>query len=156
MRDDRQADAGSSHTGKPARRDCSRISSLVMPASSSGLRTPNSLRGGAAGTVVAAIVSIGAVGDTREAAIAREARQPRIELVFAEVAPVLGIRAVLGAIDFAGEDDLVLQVEVARDAQRQLAVVRRVTGAVGGDAERRSRRGRRLRPMPGRRCRHRR
>ena len=37
--DDRQADAGSSHVGNPARRDSSRISLFVSPASSSGLRT---------------------------------------------------------------------------------------------------------------------
>ena len=42
MRDDRHADAGSSHVGRPVRRDSSRISSLVRSASSSGLRTPNS------------------------------------------------------------------------------------------------------------------
>src|SRR5204863_4702255 len=91
------------------------------------------LCGDAAGTVVAAIVSVGAVGDTGKAAITRESRQVRIELVLAEVAPVLGIRAILGAIDFAGEDDLVLQVELVRDAQRELAVVRRITRTFGRD-----------------------
>ena len=42
MRDDRHADAGTSHVGRPATRDSARISSFDRSASSSGLRTPNS------------------------------------------------------------------------------------------------------------------
>jgi uncharacterized protein len=39
MRDDRQADAGASQVGSPARRESSRISAFDRSASSSGLRT---------------------------------------------------------------------------------------------------------------------
>ena len=42
VRDERHAEAGSSQVGRPACRDNWRISSLVRPTSSSGLRTPNS------------------------------------------------------------------------------------------------------------------
>ena len=93
------------------------------------------LRGDAAGTVVAAIVGVGAVGDARKAAITRE---------LASVAYKARVcRSSSGSRDsrgtrrdrFAGEDDLVMQAEVSRDAQRELAVVRRITGAVGGDAK---------------------
>ena len=41
-RDERHAEAGSSHVGRPARRDSSRISLFVSAAASSGLITPNS------------------------------------------------------------------------------------------------------------------
>ena len=40
MRDERQADAGSSQVGRPSRRESCRISALVSPESSRGLRTP--------------------------------------------------------------------------------------------------------------------
>ena len=93
------------------------------------------LRGDAARPVVAAIVRVGAVGHVRETALVRKLRQPRVELVLAEVAAVLGIRAVLGAFDLAGEDDFVVQVELARDSERELAVVFRITGALGGHAQ---------------------
>src|SRR5262249_26296595 len=50
----------------------------------------------AAGPVVAAVVRVAAVGHGVEAAVARNRREMRIELVLAVVAAVGGIRAVLG------------------------------------------------------------
>src|SRR5436190_467316 len=41
MREDRHADAGSSHVGRPASRESSRISAFDSPTSSSGLRGPS-------------------------------------------------------------------------------------------------------------------
>ena len=94
MRDERQADAGSSQVGNPASRDSSRISSfreidLVERAAHAELA-----RRLAPGPVVAAIVRVVAVDDDRMA-VGGDPREVRVEFVLAEVAAVRGIGAVL-------------------------------------------------------------
>ena len=68
MRDDRQAEAGSSQVARPARRDSSRMSFLVR--SDLVERTPDAelARRLAAGAVVAAIVGVAAVDDDGDSA----------------------------------------------------------------------------------------
>ena len=63
MRDDRHADAGSSHVGSPARRDSSRISSLVRFDFVERAAHAELARRLAARPVVAAIVGVVAVDD---------------------------------------------------------------------------------------------
>ena len=60
----------------------------------------------------------------------------REELVLAEVAAIGRIGAILGPLQLGGVDDLVAQIELARDAERELAMSFGVAGAGGGDRER--------------------
>ena len=114
IRDDRHADAGSSHVGSPARRDSSRISSFVKPGFVERTAHAELARGLAAGPVVAAIVGVAAVGDHRNPALARDRRELRVQLVLAVIAAVRGIGAVLGPLQLAGVNDLVAETELAR------------------------------------------
>ena len=138
MRDDRQADAGSSHVGSPARRD----SSLILGLREVGLveRAAHAqLPGGLAPRpVIAAVVRIGAVEDGRDAPLAREPGQLREQLLLAVVAAVRLVGAILGVLHLAGDDELVVEGEVAGQALGDGAVPGRVAGAVGGDALRRA------------------
>ena len=89
----------------------------------------------AARTVVAAVVGVVAVDDDG-AAVIGDPRQVRVELVLAVVAAVRRVGAVLGPLELAGVDDLVLKTELARrSAIAMLAMALRVAGAVGGDGE---------------------
>ena len=114
MRDDRQAEAGSSQVGSPASRDSSRISSFVEPDLVERAAHAELTRRLTAGPVVAAIVGVAAVGDDGNAALAADRDQVRVELVLAEVAAIGRIGAILGPLSLVGRDDLVLQPEVAR------------------------------------------
>ena len=113
MRDDRQADAGSSQVGRPAR--ARQLADLVLGQVDFVERAADAelARRLPARPVVAAIVGVVAVDDDR-AALARNARQVRVELVLAVVAAVRRVGAVLGPFELAGVDDLVAQAEVAR------------------------------------------
>src|SRR5262249_39101845 len=86
--------------------------------------------------IVAAIVDVAAVDDHRDAALARERGQPRVELVLAVVAAVGGVGAVLRALELGGRNDEMVEREVAGDATGERAVALRVAGAVGRHAER--------------------
>ena len=99
MRDDRQADAGSSHVRRPARRDSARISALVRSASSSGLRIAELTGSLTARAIVAAIVGIAAVSDHRKSPVRGYAGQRCIKLMLAVVAAIGGVRAIFRAIE---------------------------------------------------------
>ena len=71
MREDRHADAGSSHAGMPASRDSARMSSLVKSELVERAAHAELARRLAAGPVVAAIVGVGAVDHGGEAARSR-------------------------------------------------------------------------------------
>src|SRR5262249_24505519 len=86
----------------------------------------------AAGTIIAAIVGVAAVDHGGEAALAREGREPRVELVLAVVAAVGRIRAVVGVVELRSPDHFVAQRKRARGADREIAVAIGVTEAVGG------------------------
>ena len=88
-------------TSATRRGESSRISLFVSPASSSGLRTPNSARGLAPGPVIAPIIGIAAVGDHRDSAFGRKRGERRIELMLAVIAAVHRIR-VLRPLELAG------------------------------------------------------
>ena len=96
MRDDRHADAGSSHVGSPARCDSSRISAFVRSDVIERAAHAEFARRLAPGPVVAAVVGVRAVDDGRDAALRGDARQRRVQLVLAVVTAVHGVRAVLG------------------------------------------------------------
>ena len=113
MREERQADAGSSHVGSPARRDSSRISSFREIHFVERAADAELARRLAAGPIVAAIVGVVAVDDDRVTGRG-DSRQVGIQLVLAEVAAVGWIRPVLLAIDFVRVDDFVLQARTAR------------------------------------------
>src|SRR5688572_4573887 len=89
-----------------------------------------------AGPIVAAIVRIAAVGDDGDAALGTDTGQRRVELVLAVVAAVGGIGAIFRTFELSSVNDFVPQPELARETQRELAVMVRITGAVRGDAER--------------------
>src|SRR6185295_13893642 len=90
----------------------------------------------AARTVIATVVGVVAVEDDRDAAIAGDAGQRRVQLVLAVITAVDGVGAVLRTLELRGVNDLVAQAELARDTPRELAVTIRITGTVGRDAER--------------------
>mgnify|MGYP003694443697 CR=1 FL=1 len=115
MRDDRHADAGSSHVGRPAWRDSSRISSFAQIHFVERAADAELARRLAPGPIVAAVVGVVAVDDDG-AATGGDARQVRVELVLAVVAAVRRVRAALRALELAGLDDLVPQTEIAGDA----------------------------------------
>src|SRR5262249_4146803 len=89
----------------------------------------------AAGTIIAAIVGVAAVDHGGEAALAREGREPRVELVLAVVAAVGRIRAVVGVVELRGPDHFVAQRNGARGADRESGVAMGIGGAGGGDAD---------------------
>jgi hypothetical protein len=113
MRDDRHAEAGSSHVASPAARDSSRISTFVRP-----------------------IVGVVAVEHHVDGARRRQRRQCRVELLFAVVAAVDRIGAVLRAFELGGGHHFVPQRETVRHLAGQRSVMFGIARAVGGDAER--------------------
>src|ERR1700737_4788402 len=92
-------------------------------------------RGASSRAIVAAIIGVGPGGHRVKSAIAGDGRQPRVELVLAEVAAIFGVRAVFGPSDFTGLDDFVPKRELASHSQRELAMADWITGAFGGDAQ---------------------
>jgi hypothetical protein len=154
MRDDRHADAGSSHVGRPARATArgSRPWSGRPRRAGCARRT----RGPpAARAVVAAIVGVAAVGDAGDPARARQRRQVRVELVLAVVAAVGGLARYSGR-DISPVRMISWRGRTRGRSERELAVAFGIARAVGGDAQRRGpstgwrrRRGRRC---PRRRC----
>ena len=136
MRDDRQADAGSSQVGRPA--SPRQLADLLLGEPGLVERTAHAelARRLPARTVVAAIIGVAAVGNHGDAALGANAGQRRVQLVLAVVAAVGRIGPVLGAIELRCVNDLVAQAELTRDPQRELTMMIGIAGAVGGDAER--------------------
>src|ERR1035438_7429713 len=91
MRELRHAEAGRSQVGRPARRDSSRISALVSPASASG-----------AGPLAVQRVLVDAVDDVLVTALAADGFEAGEELVLAVEAAVRIVGHVFGVVELAG------------------------------------------------------
>ena len=116
MRELRQAAAGRSHVDKPVRRDNSRISALVKPASTSGAFAWCMFGGVLAGPVIAQVVHIHAVGDMLDAALARHDFQAREEFVLAMETAVRIVLYVVRIIELARLDVFVAETAFARES----------------------------------------
>ena len=136
MRDDRQAEAGSSQVGRSSR--LRQLADLDLREAGFVERAPDAVlaRSLPPRPVVPAVVGVVAVHHRREPALPGERREAAEELLLAVVAAVGRVGRVLGPIHLGGLEELVAQREVAGDAQRQLAMPRRIAGAVGGDRDR--------------------
>ena len=114
MRDARHACCGASQVARPRSRARRRTSSLPMPASSSGCRTPPSAGGAHAGPVVAEVVEVGAVDQRGAAVLGGDAPHLGDQLALAEVAALARVAGERRLVELVRLHDHVAHAEVAR------------------------------------------